>query len=154
MQPLTRALLGHAPQHPTGLCAGIDIHLSQYAWVSGLGRRPLAVTEPTGNGSGIHDGEIAVGSRWTQQLDGGHLAGEAQNKIALGICLVGNFDERRPTTREMDSLRALVEALMARCKLTPRAVKTRQQINIVHARCPGMKFPASSFLESPKSPGH
>jgi len=33
-----------------------------------------------------------------QQLDGGHLASEAQNKIALGICLVGNFDERRPTS--------------------------------------------------------
>jgi hypothetical protein len=42
----------------------------------------------------------------------------------------------------------LVKALMARCKLTPRAVKTHQQINIVHTRCPGARFPISSFLES------
>ena len=113
----------------------------------------LAYDFVIGNGSGMGDGEIAVGRRWTQQLDGGHLASEAQNKVALGICLVGNFDERRPTPREIDSLRALVEALMARCKLTPRAVKTHQQINIVHTRCPGVKFPTRSFLESLRPPG-
>jgi hypothetical protein len=51
-------------------------------------------------------------------------------------------------------LRSLVMALMARCKLTPRAVKTHQQINIMHTRWPGVKFPANGFLESLKSPGH
>mgnify|MGYP000877830443 CR=1 FL=1 len=45
-----------------------------------------------GNGSGMKDGEIAVGTRWTRQLDGGHVARESQNRISLGICLVGNFD--------------------------------------------------------------
>ena len=112
----------------------------------------LAYDFVIGNGSGMGDGEIAVGPRWTQQLDGGHLASEAQNKVAIGICLVGNFDECRPTPREMDSLRALVKALMVRCKLTPRAVKTHQQINIVHTRCPGARFPARSFLDSLQSP--
>ena len=106
-----------------------------------------------GNGSGMGDGEIAVSRRWTQQLDGGHLASEAQNKVAIGICLVGNFDKHQPTRRQMESLRALVEALMARCQLTPRAVKTHQQINIVHTRCPGSKFPTRSFLDSLQSPG-
>ncbi len=114
----------------------------------------LAYDFVIGNGSGMGDGEIAVGRRWTKQLDGGHLASEAQNKVALGICLVGNFDQHRPTPREMDSLRALVEALMARCQLTPRAVKTHQQINIIHTRCPGALFPTRSFLESlPAPPG-
>ncbi len=105
-----------------------------------------------GNGSGMGDGEIAVIRRWTQQLDGGHLASEAQNKVAIGICLVGNFDKQQPTAREMESLRALVEALMARCKLTTRAVKTHQQINIVHTRCPGSKFPTRTFLNSLQAP--
>jgi len=112
----------------------------------------LAYDFVIGNGSGMGDGEIAVGRRWTQQLDGGHLASEAQNKVAIGICLVGNFDERRPTPRELDNLQALVEALMVRCKLTSRAVKTHQQINIVRTRCPGAKFPAKSFLDSLQSP--
>jgi LysM repeat protein len=113
----------------------------------------LAYDFVIGNGSGMGDGEIAVGRRWTLQLDGGHLASEAQNKVAIGICLVGNFDEHRPTPREMESLRVLVQALMVRCKLTPGAVKTHQQINIVHTRCPGTKFPAKTFLESLQSPG-
>jgi hypothetical protein len=112
----------------------------------------LAYDFVIGNGSGMEDGEIAVGNRWTRQLDGGHLASEAQNKIALGICLVGNFDEHPPTRKEMESLRALVVALMARCNLTPSAVKTHQQINIVHTRCPGTKFPTKSFLNSLPSP--
>ncbi len=112
----------------------------------------LAYDFVIGNGSGMGDGEIAVGRRWTLQLDGGHLASEAQNKIALGICLVGNFDEHPPTRKEMESLRALVVVLMARCNLTPRAVKTHQQINIVHTRCPGTKFPTKTFLDSLPDP--
>ena len=114
----------------------------------------LAYDFVIGNGSGMGDGEIAVSRRWTLQLDGGHLASEAQNKIALGICLVGNFDEHPPTRKEMESLRALVVALMARCNLTPRAVKTHQQINIVHTRCPGTKFPTKAFLDSLPDPHH
>ena len=114
----------------------------------------LAYDFVIGNGSGMADGEIAVGRRWMQQLDGGHLASEAQNKIALGICLVGNFDQHPPTSREMASLRALVEALMVRCQLTPRAVKTHQQINVVHTRCPGARFPTSAFLGSLRTPAH
>jgi LysM repeat protein len=106
-----------------------------------------------GNGSGMGDGEIAVCRRWTRQLDGGHLASEATNKIALGICLVGNFDKHQPTARQMDSLRVVVEALMARCRLTPRAVKTHQQINIVQTRCPGSQFPTRSLLNSLQLPG-
>jgi hypothetical protein len=108
----------------------------------------LAYDFVIGNGSGMSDGEIVVGQRWTKQLDGGHLASEAQNKVALGICLVGNFDNHQPTHREMESLRALVQALMDRCNLTPRAVKTHRQINIVGTRCPGAKFPIGNFLET------
>jgi hypothetical protein len=112
----------------------------------------LAYDFVIGNGSGMGDGEVAVGRRWTLQLDGGHLASEAQNKIALGICLVGNFDEHPPTQKEMESLRALVVALMARCDLTPRAVRTHQQINIVRTRCPGSRFPTQTFLDSLPGP--
>ena len=113
----------------------------------------LAYDFVIGNGSGMADRQIAGTKRWMQQLDGGHLASEAQNKIALGICLVGNFDQHPPTSKEMSSLRALVEALMVRCRLTPQAVKTHQQINVVHTRCPGSKLPTKAFLDSLRAPG-
>lgn len=99
-----------------------------------------------GNGNGMGDGEVVPTRRWSGQLDGGHLASEAQNKVALGICLVGNFDQRKPTERQMESLQALVEALLKRCRLSPDAVKTHQQINVVKTRCPGRFFPFQTLL--------
>jgi len=139
--------------HHSGVDAGTVKAMDHYHRDVRHMENGLAYDFVIGNGSGMGDGEIAVGRRWTLQLDGGHLASEAQNKVAIGICLVGNFDEHRPTTREMESLRALVEVLMARCRLTTSAVKTHQQINIVHTRCPGAKFPVKSFLDSLRSPG-
>lgn len=99
-----------------------------------------------GNGAGMGDGEIAVGNRWKEQLDGGHLRSEEQNKIALGICLIGNFDKTKPTEKQLRSLENLIRALMKRCDLTASAVKTHQQINIVRTECPGDQFPTKAFL--------
>jgi murein DD-endopeptidase MepM/ murein hydrolase activator NlpD len=106
-----------------------------------------------GNGSGMNDGEIAVGTRWTKQLDGGHLASASQNKISLGICLVGNFEKHKPTVRQLDALRTLVRALMARCQLSLRTVTTHRQIHARHTRCPGRHFPTQQFLDSLKACG-
>jgi len=103
-----------------------------------------------GNGHSMKDGEIAIGHRWSAQLDGGHLASEALNKKAIGICLVGNFDQDRPTRKQLESLHALVECLLARCRLSPDAVRTHQQINPIYTRCPGRNFPLQSFLKGLK----
>jgi murein DD-endopeptidase MepM/ murein hydrolase activator NlpD len=101
-----------------------------------------------GNGNGMGDGEIAATQRWLRQLDGGHLISDKQNKVSLGICLVGNFDKRKPSPKQMERLTALVKALMARCKLNPSAVKTHQQINVVNTRCPGRYFPLNNLMAS------
>ena len=103
-----------------------------------------------GNGRSMRDGEIAVGHRWKAQLDGGHLASEALNKEAIGICMVGNYDRDRPSKKQMESLRALVDYLLARCHLGAGAVKTHQQINPIYTRCPGRYFPAKSFIRELK----
>lgn len=99
-----------------------------------------------GNGKGMGDGEVVATRRWREQLDGGHLASEAQNRVALGICLVGNFDQRKPTERQMESLQALLTALLKRCALSPDAIKTHQQINVVKTRCPGRFFPFQALM--------
>ena len=105
-----------------------------------------------GNGNGLGDGEIAVGNRWKEQLDGGHLRSEEQNKIALGICLIGNFDNTKPTGKQLASLENLIRALMRRCDLSASAVRTHQQINIVRTECPGSKFPTRAVLARLKKP--
>jgi len=101
-----------------------------------------------GNGNGMRDGEIAIGQRWTRQLDGGHLASEAQNRYAIGICLVGNFDESPPTARQMESLLALTQYLQRRSNIRPANVTTHTRINVRPTACPGRHFPTDAFLRS------
>jgi LysM repeat protein len=105
-----------------------------------------------GNGHDMGDGEIFIGNRWKQQLDGGHLAIPELNKNSLGICLVGDFQKRRPTKREMDTLEALVRALMRRTGLGVSAVTTHRLIHPRHTECPGKYFPLSAFLKRLKEP--
>jgi len=129
-----------------GTLRGMDrYHREERHMANGLGYHFVI-----GNGKGMSDGEIGVGARWTKQLDGGHLISERQNKISLGICLVGNFEKHKPTVKQLQRLTTLVQALLIRCKLSPDAVKTHQQINVVHTRCPGRHFPTKSFLASLK----
>jgi LysM repeat protein len=99
-----------------------------------------------GNGNGMGDGEIAVGHRWTEQLDGGHLRSDELNAVSIGICLVGDFEHARPTAKQMDSLRALIHDLLGRCKLGAGSICTHQQINTLYTRCPGRQFPTEAFL--------
>ncbi len=67
-----------------------------------------------GNGTETRDGLIEVGPRWVQQLDGAHTGtpDHEYNMWGIGICLVGNFDDSRPTAAQMDSLARLVATLM------------------------------------------
>lgn len=93
-----------------------------------------------GNGRGMKDGEVAVGNRWTRQLNGGHLSRESLNEVSIGICLVGNFNNTTPTRKQIDSLEALLEALMKRCHLSTKAIETHKQIQPKHTECPGRRF--------------
>lgn len=137
--------------HHSGVNAGSAQGMDRYHRQERHMENGLAYHFVIGNGNGMGDGEIAVGRRWTEQLAGGHLASESQNQIALGICLVGNFDKDRPTAKQMQSLNALVDALLARCNISPSAVTVHQQINIVGTRCPGRLFPTRSFLQQVKA---
>lgn len=132
--------------HHSGVAEGTVKGMDRYHREVRHMENGLAYHFVIGNGHGMVNGEIAVGNRWKKQLDGGHLASLAQDKVAIGICLVGNFDKTAPTSAEMKSLNALVRALMERCHISAGNVKTHQQINIIGTRCPGSKFPAKSFL--------
>lgn len=134
--------------HHSGVSCGTPKGMDRYHREERRMQNGLAYHFVNGNGNGMGDGEISVGSRWTKQLDGGHLASESQNKTSLGICLVGNFDNNKPTPMQMRQLSSLVRALLLRCKLDVRAVKTHQQVNVLHTRCPGRLFPTQSWIAS------
>ncbi|MCO5068410.1 MAG: LysM peptidoglycan-binding domain-containing protein [Kiritimatiellae bacterium] len=100
-----------------------------------------------GNGKGMPDGQIAIGRRWRSQLNGGHLASERLNEVAIGICLVGNFNQTRPTPAQMRSLTALTSYLLQRTRLSATAVRAHRQINTKPTECPGHNFPMKTLLQ-------
>lgn len=144
--PVSRYRWKYIVIHHSGVDEGTLQSTDRYHRVERHMEHGLAYHFLIGNGHGMGDGEIAVGNRWKEQINGGHLRSEAQNKIALGICLIGNFDKTSPTPQQLRSLENLTRALMKRCALSAGAVKTHQQINIVRTECPGSRFPTQAFL--------
>jgi hypothetical protein len=67
-----------------------------------------------GNGTDTGDGQVEVGPRWPRQKWGAHAKTPDNrfNNYGIGICLVGNFDNERPTRAQMQSLSRLVAHLM------------------------------------------
>ena len=97
-----------------------------------------------GNGTSSGNGAIEIGNRWVQQLNGGHVHSDNLNNIALGICLVGDYNQDKPKTQQLEALDELIRYLRIRVgKIDhrPAIVKTHKDINPVPTDCPGSKFP-------------
>jgi LysM repeat protein len=98
-----------------------------------------------GNGVDSPDGQIEVGRRWLKQLKGGHVAIEATNQIALGVCFVGNFNDTRPTKKQLAAAIELVTYLRQICGPKIPRVLTHTEIHRYHTECPGRLFPTTAF---------
>lgn len=99
-----------------------------------------------GDGHGSGDGQVEVGPRWTKQINGGHVASDYLNDIALGICLVGDFNRDAPTRAQIGALEELVSYLRERVGKSQgrRAiVHAHKEINPRPTDCPGDRFPYS-----------
>jgi hypothetical protein len=99
-----------------------------------------------GNGTSSGDGEIEIGNRWVRQINGGHVHSDYLNNIALGICLVGDFNRQVPTRRSLESLEELIRYLRNRVgKIDgkPSIVKAHREINPPRwpTDCPGDRYP-------------
>jgi hypothetical protein len=66
------------------------------------------------NGRGGPDGRVEVGPRWPKQKWGAHAKTPDNrfNEQGIGICLVGNFENGRPTAKQMQATVRLVAWLM------------------------------------------
>ena len=99
-----------------------------------------------GNGVNTGDGKIYVGDRWNRQIRGGHVASTALNEIAIGICLIGNFDKKTPTLKQRLSLKALVYKLRRRTGIPFNEVRSHRDINPKPTACPGRRFNLREIL--------
>jgi N-acetylmuramoyl-L-alanine amidase len=103
-----------------------------------------------GNGTSTGNGQIEVGDRWRRQINGGHVHSDYLNNIALGICLVGDFNRDQPTRAQLDCCEELIRYLRQRCgKVGDHypIVKPHREINPPRwpTDCPGDVFPYSWF---------
>ena len=92
-----------------------------------------------GNGHGMDDGAIEATFRWKQQLHGAHSGDATVNARGIGICLVGNFEESPPTTRQWEAVQKLVRRLAAQHQLKPEQVVGHASVK--KTSCPGRYFP-------------
>jgi len=98
------------------------------------------------NGPSSGDGEIEIGPRWTKQINGGHVASDYLNNIALGVCFVGDFNRDVPTKAQLAALDELLVYLRGRVgkiKGKPAIIVPHKKINPKPTDCPGDKFPYS-----------
>jgi N-acetylmuramoyl-L-alanine amidase len=98
-----------------------------------------------GNGTDSGDGEVEVTFRWQRQMAGAHCGGTPGNWAnidAVGICLVGNFDNRTPTAKQMQSLSKLVSFLQSRYAISASRIYGHGETPGARVTdCPGKLFP-------------
>lgn len=107
------------------------------------GFRALGYHFVIGNGTDTPDGSIEIGRRWENQWDGAHTRGKA-NKSGIGICLVGNFENSRPTRKQMQSLVRLATHLSYRHGIPLSGIRGHNDFD-AGTRCPGRNFPWDEF---------
>ncbi|MGB0409491.1 MAG: LysM peptidoglycan-binding domain-containing protein [Opitutales bacterium] len=98
-----------------------------------------------GNGIDSGDGEIEVGPRWKKQLLGGHVKNYRINLTAIGICLVGNFEQAHPSRRQMDAFTQLMEWLQDQVLRKTTHFAGHRELKGEQTICPGKNFPLADM---------
>lgn len=93
-----------------------------------------------GNGEGAGDGEVQIGYRWKQQIDGLFY------RDAISVCVIGDGDRAAPTAAQMEQLIRLVTVLQQRLNLPAERVLLHTTI-AQETTSPGRLFPASAFRQ-------
>lgn len=111
-------------------------HREQRRWANGL-----AYHFVIGNGIDSGDGEVEIGGRWINQIQGGHVRRTDVNQSGIGICLVGNFEETRPSPRQLAALDELVVYLKQSATARNAEFTVHRLVDRNHTVCPGRNFP-------------
>ncbi len=99
-----------------------------------------------GNGNEMKDGKIEPTFRWIDQTEGAHAGNANYNKMGIGICLVGNFDKTRPTSKQLDSLKTLLDILKDKYSIGSKNVVAHKSVKATG--CPGKYFPLHLFSQA------
>lgn len=88
----------------------------------------------------LPDGRVEDGR--PQEMVGAHALGV--NRHSVGIVVVGNFEQRRPTEQQLHSLLQLTQQLMDAYHIPPQRVVPHRDAT-EGTSCPGAQFPWAEF---------
>jgi N-acetylmuramoyl-L-alanine amidase len=98
------------------------------------------------NGTGdTKNGHIEVSPRWLHQEYGAHCKAGEMNYKAIGICLVGNFNDENVSREQMDSIAYLVDILKKYYNIPDSHILGHGQVDGAKTDCPGKNFPWAEF---------
>jgi len=75
---------------------------------------------------------------------GAHCTQQSKNYDGIGICLTGNFDNQNPSQKQLDSLKILIEDLMAKHNIPNQNLKFHRDY-ATYKSCPGSNIPKDFF---------
>jgi len=121
-----------------------------------LGYGGVAYHFVVGNGQGMKDGEVESTFRWKNQTIGTHVSVKSweYNIHGIGICLVGNFEKKKPTSKQRNSLIQLIVKLMKDHNISSDNIIFHNQVPFdanpkksQQTLCPGKHLSRKKILE-------
>lgn len=95
-------------------------------------------------------GEIA--SDWRREFNiwGTHVSANnlSRNFLGIGICLIGNFEEKDVPARQFEALVSLTRNLMREHSIPAKNVGFHGLIEGESTKCPGRTFPYEKFSQA------
>lgn len=137
----------HHTASTSGSVDSIDETHQQRTDGSGNHWRGIGYHFVIGNGNGMPDGAIEPTFRWQEQSSGAHAGINEYNRLGIGICLVGNFEESPPSPAQVAAVKRLVAALKAECGLKTDQVLRHGDLKATE--CPGQFFPFAEVAATP-----
>ena len=144
--PVTRGRWRYIVVHNSGTRQGSAAAFEHYHRFVRKMPNGLAYHFVIGNGTSTREGAIEIGNRWYRQIQGGHVHSDYLNNIAIGICLVGDFNNSTPRKGQLDALDELINYLRHRVgSIQGHSAEVRAHKDINPPQwptdCPGDQFP-------------
>lgn len=144
--PVTRGRWRYIVVHNSGTRQGSASAFEHYHRTVRKMPNGLAYHFVIGNGTSTREGAIEIGNRWHRQIQGGHVHSDYLNNIAIGICLVGDFNNQPVRKGQLAALEELIGYLrrrVGRIDGHPAEVRAHKNINPAQwpTDCPGTQFP-------------
>ena len=136
----THIIIHHSATEAGNALAFDNSHYRR-GFTSGLGYH-FVVNNGT---SGKSNGQIEVSPRWIKQKNGAHCKANKMNIRGIGICLVGNFQKERLSSKQLDALVYLVDKVRRYYKIPLKNIVGHGNVYGAQTACPGKNFPWKEF---------